>query len=89
MADQDYIPVVANPVPASFANVGGEVTRPITWQGTFSTDVPVDWKRRTAVYTTFSTDYSEDRIKPTHGNACAYAYANSDPAGTPQGFTGS
>jgi len=85
-SDEIFLSGLAFPVPASFANVGGKVAGPVTWQGTFFTDVPitVDWKWGAAVYTTFSTDYNQDSIKPTHSNSCAYA--NSDHAGTPQGF---
>jgi hypothetical protein len=77
---------LAFPVPDSFANAGGRVKGPVTWQGAFSSStdaMTISWKWGAAVYTHFSTDYNLLGIKPTHSNSCVYP--NSDHAGTPQG----
>jgi hypothetical protein len=86
-SDEVFLSGLAFPVPASFANADGKVNGAVIWQGTFFTDtsgVTVNWKWGAAVYTTFSTDYNTDAIKPSHSNSCAYP--NSDHAGTPEGF---
>jgi hypothetical protein len=86
-SDEVFLSGLAFPVPASFANADGKVNGSVVWQGAFFTDtssVTIDWKWGAAVYSTLSTDYNVDAIKPSHTNACAYP--NSDHAGTPQGF---
>jgi hypothetical protein len=86
-SDEVFLSGLAFPVPSSFANAGGKVDGAVVWQGTFFTDAPgvtMNWKWGAAVYTTFSTDYNIDAIKPSHNNSCAYP--NSDHAGTPEGF---
>jgi hypothetical protein len=86
-SDEIFLSGLAFPVPASFANAGGRVYGPVTWQGTFgaSTDgITISWKWGAAVYSTFSTDYNLLGVKPTHSNSCLYI--NSDHAGTPEGI---
>ncbi|MBZ5624347.1 MAG: hypothetical protein LAQ69_37475 [Acidobacteriia bacterium] len=86
-SDEVFLSGLAFPVPASFANAGGKINGPVIWHGTFFTDtsgVNINWKWGAAVYTTFSTDYNTDAIKPSHNNSCAHS--NSDHAGTPEGF---
>ena len=77
---------MAFPVPAGFSDVGGRVSGPVTWQGSFTSDtagLSVSWKWSAAVYKAFSTDYNVLGVKPTHQRACLYN--NSDHAGTPEG----
>jgi hypothetical protein len=89
--DEIFLAGVAFPVPASFADAGGKVSGPVTWQGTFSsatTGITVGWKWGAAVYTVFSSDYNAIAPKPSHQRSCLYN--NSDHAGTPEGIdTGS
>jgi hypothetical protein len=61
---------------------------PVTWSGTFSTNVPgldVHWQWAAAVYSTFDTDYNNLGVKPIDGNVFN-PYPNSDHAGTPEAF---
>jgi hypothetical protein len=51
-SDEIFLSGLAFPVPDSFANAGGRVTGPVTWQGTIGSDnsgVSVGWKRGAAV----------------------------------------
>jgi hypothetical protein len=87
-SDEIFLSGVAFPVPFSFAKVNGKVTGPVTWQGTFSSTtagMSINWKWGAAVYTTFTTDYNQLAIKPTHSKACGAMYNNGDHAGTPEG----
>jgi hypothetical protein len=84
--DEIFLDGVAFPVPASFANVGGRVQGPVTWQGTFTSataGISVGWKWGAAVYKVFSADYNAIAPKPAHHRSCQYN--NSDHAGTPEG----
>ena len=45
----------------------------------------INWKWGAAVYTSFSTEYNNLAIKPTHSNSCLLR--NSDHAGTPEGIS--
>jgi SdrD B-like domain len=61
---------------------------PVTWTADFATDTPgasVNWQWSTAVYRSFSTDYSALGVKPVDSNS-ASQYHNSDHAGTPENF---
>jgi len=85
-SDEIFLSGVAFPVPAGFAEVGGRVSGPVTWQGSFSSStsgLSVAWKWSAAVYSNFSLDYNVLGVKPTHTGACLYN--NSDHAGTPEG----
>ena len=85
-SDEIFLSGVAFPVPAGFANAGGRVSGPVTWQGSFTsstTGLSVGWKWSAAVYSTFSLDYNALGVKPTHTGTCLYN--NSDHAGTPEG----
>jgi len=86
--DEIFLSGLAFPVPASFANVNGKVTGPVIWQGSFGSTAPgvsINWKWGAAVYTTFSTDYNQLLVKPTHNNGCFSIFNNGDHAGTPEG----
>jgi hypothetical protein len=81
--DEIFLTGVVFVAPASF---GGRVQGPVTWTGSFSSDVAgisANWKWGAAVYTVFSADYNNLGVKPTHTRACLYN--NSDHAGTPEG----
>jgi hypothetical protein len=83
--DDIFLDGLAFPVPASFANVNGQVSGNVIWQGTFGTNTPsvsMQWKWGAAVYTCFTTDYNQLMVKATHQNACGYN--NGDQAGTPE-----
>ncbi len=61
---------------------------PVIWSGTFLSSpqgVTVEWQWAAAVYTQFSTDDAALGVKPVDGNQ-SNPYANSDHAGTPEGF---
>ena len=85
-SDEIFLTGVAFPVPATFANSGGRVQGPVTWQGTFTSGtagISVSWKWGAAVYKVFSADYNVLGVKPAHTSTCLYN--NSDHAGTPEG----
>ena len=85
-SDEIFLSSVTFPVPAGFADAGGRVSGPVTWQGSFTSSTPglsVAWKWGAAVYSAFSVDYNAVGVKPTHSHACLYN--NSDHAGTPEG----
>ena len=85
-SDEVFLTGVAFAVPASFANAGGRVQGPVTWQGTFTSEtagISVSWKWGAAVYKVLPTDYNILGVKPEHTNTCLYN--NSDHAGTPEG----
>jgi hypothetical protein len=84
--DEIFLTGLAFLVPPSFADSHGRVSGPVTWQGTFSSDaagITASWKWGAAVYKTFSADYNNLGVKPTHSRSCLYN--NSDHAGTPEG----
>ena len=86
-SDEIFLTGLAFPVPDSFAQVGGKITGPVVWQGTFATNttnLSISWKWGAAVYSTFTTDYNSLEILPTHGNACTSG--GGDHAGTPEGI---
>ena len=63
---------------------------PVTWNanGSFSSSVPgltAQWQWAAAVYTSFSSNYSQLEVKPVDSNQ-ASQYLNSDHAGTPEAF---
>jgi hypothetical protein len=62
---------------------------PVTWSGKFnlplSPQVTVNWQWAAAVYTSFSTNYSQLGVKAADDNHFP-PYQNSDHAGTPENF---
>ena len=73
------------PVPAGGLPGG---INPVTWQGQFYTDttgVTLNWQWAAAVYSTFTTTYSNLGVKPVDSNS-ASQYKNSDHAGTPESY---
>jgi hypothetical protein len=87
-SDEIFLSGLAFPVPASFASAGGRVSGPVAWKGTVASGTPgvsINWKWGAAVYTSFSTEYNNLAIKPTHSNSCLLR--NSDHAGTPEGIS--
>jgi len=61
---------------------------PVTWSGTFASStqgLTVEWQWAAAAYTQFSTDDATLGVKPVDGDP-SNPYANSDHAGTPEGF---
>jgi hypothetical protein len=86
-SDEIFLTGLAFPVPDSFATVGGRVSGPVDWQGTFATNttgVSVNWKWGAAVYNAFTTNYNALDILPAHGNSCTSG--GGDHAGTPEAY---
>jgi hypothetical protein len=79
-----FLDGVAVPLPNGLP--GGQ--KPVTWTADFTSSVAgvsLNWQWATAVYTSFSTDYTTLGVKPVDSNS-ASQYHNSDHAGTPENF---
>ncbi len=65
---------------------------PVTWTGTFGTDVlglSIQWQWAAAVYTSFSPNPSSLGVKSVDDSKADVSYKSSDHAGTPENFAAS